>query len=219
MLSREQLDLIYGSIDDLIFLVAESAEDRYVCVSVNSSYLEASGQSIEHFENRPIEDIFEPEEQAYLVTQYGQAMRSGGPLRYETRSELGGRRVYLETTLVPVSDTDGKRYLVGVSRDITERKQEQRALQQEKARAESYLDIAEAIILALDTSGRILMLNKKGHELLGYPAHSLIGERWDVCELGPGDTLSIGEPVGVGEATCRESFDARQKRPGSARQK
>jgi len=43
---------------------------------------------------------------------------------------------------------------------------------------EKFLDISAAIILILDMSGEIVLINKKGEELLGKTADELIGKNW-----------------------------------------
>ena len=48
----------------------------------------------------------------------------------------------------------------------------------ERNRAQQYLDIANVILLAMDAKGKILLINKKGQELLGYSEHELLGENW-----------------------------------------
>ncbi|NQV45700.1 MAG: PAS domain S-box protein [Rhodospirillales bacterium] len=48
----------------------------------------------------------------------------------------------------------------------------------EKERAEGYLNIAGTIIMALDQDGNLLLLNRKGREVLGYDKRNLIGRNW-----------------------------------------
>ena len=45
-------------------------------------------------------------------------------------------------------------------------------------RAEYYLDMAGALLVALDLSARITMLNQRGEEILGYAEAELIGKNW-----------------------------------------
>jgi PAS domain S-box-containing protein len=63
-------------------------------------------------------------------------------------------------------------------RDITHRKRHEAALREERDRAQSYLDIAGGIILALDRKGQISLINLPGAELLGYAPAELIGRDW-----------------------------------------
>jgi PAS domain S-box-containing protein len=55
-------------------------------------------------------------------------------------------------------------------------------LQEEKEKAESYLNVAGVIIVAFDTHAKITLINKKGCEILGYKKEELIGKNWfEVC--------------------------------------
>ena len=61
---------------------------------------------------------------------------------------------------------------------------EQRVLQRtaelatERNRAQGYLDIAAIMLLALDSQGRIVMINRRGAELLGRREGELLGADW-----------------------------------------
>ncbi len=87
--------------------------------------------------------------------------------------------------LVPIHENGRCTHLIGVSRDVTERKLEGKALRAEKARAENYLNIAEAIIVGLDREGRVTLLNKKGYEVTGYTPGSLTGKSWIEACMNP----------------------------------
>ena len=49
---------------------------------------------------------------------------------------------------------------------------------EEMEKSANYLDIAEVIIVVLDNRARVVMINRKGCEVLGYAANELIGEGW-----------------------------------------
>lgn len=51
-------------------------------------------------------------------------------------------------------------------------------LRREKERAQNYLDIAQVILVAIDNQARITLLNRKGHQALGYENGELIGKDW-----------------------------------------
>ncbi len=70
----------------------------------------------------------------------------------------------------------------GVTRDITKRQQAMQAIVREKEKAQLYLDIAGVMFAALNRQGEIILMNKKGHEILGYPEGTLIGHNWfELC--------------------------------------
>jgi PAS domain S-box-containing protein len=65
-----------------------------------------------------------------------------------------------------------------LEREVREREEAESALRQERDRAQRYLDAAEVILLALDTAGRITLVNRYARALLGWPAHELLGRDW-----------------------------------------
>lgn len=99
---------------------------------------------------------------------------------------------------------------VGFIHDITARKAAVDALRRERDRAQSYLDLAEVMLLALDANGRIALINRKGCEILGYAEEELIGRDWfehcvperarEAARLRFEHALAAGEPpAGVSE--------------------
>ena len=51
-------------------------------------------------------------------------------------------------------------------------------VRKERDRAQRYLDIAATIIVVLSPQGRVVLINRAGCELLGYPEDELIGSDW-----------------------------------------
>jgi len=66
----------------------------------------------------------------------------------------------------------------GMARDITFRKKAEIELLRERDKAQTYLDIAGSIILALNTSGVVTLINRKGCAVLGYSENEVIGKNW-----------------------------------------
>ncbi|MFZ5482871.1 MAG: sensor domain-containing protein [Pseudomonadota bacterium] len=75
--------------------------------------------------------------------------------------------------------------LVGLSIDITDELRREEALRRERDTSKNILDTVEAIIVALDRDGHITLINRKGAELLGWPADALIGQDWFETCLPP----------------------------------
>lgn len=61
---------------------------------------------------------------------------------------------------------------------LQENKKINQELLQERNRAQQYLDIANVILLVIDKTGNILLINKKGQEILGYTENELLGKNW-----------------------------------------
>ena len=70
--------------------------------------------------------------------------------------------------------------------EIFERRRAESALRHERDRAQRYLDTAEVILLALDTDGRITLINRNGCDLLGWTDRELLGRDWiETCLPAP----------------------------------
>ena len=66
----------------------------------------------------------------------------------------------------------------GFVHDLSKQKAAESALKREKETAQTYLDIANTIIVVLDTNGDIALLNKKGADLLECEVSEAIGKNW-----------------------------------------
>jgi len=73
---------------------------------------------------------------------------------------------------------EDKPVILAVARDITDRKQTEEKLQEERDRAQKYLDIAGTMFVALNTAGEVTLINKKGCMILGYDENEILGENW-----------------------------------------
>ncbi|HHE41838.1 MAG TPA: PAS domain S-box protein, partial [Dehalococcoidia bacterium] len=62
-----------------------------------------------------------------------------------------------------------------VFRDL---KEARARVERERDMAQQYLDIAGMILVVLDTAGRVSLINKKGADILGYPAEEIVGRDW-----------------------------------------
>ncbi len=101
----------------------------------------------------------------YYVTH--RVVRPDGEIRYvEEQGE-----VYRDAKGLPVR-------MLGVVHDITENTLIQLELHREKERTERYLQVSEALIVALDTEGHITRINQRGCTLLGYRMDKLRGRNW-----------------------------------------
>ena len=75
-------------------------------------------------------------------------------------------------------NANGKVIIHVVMREITGRKKDEEILREERNKAQNYLNIAGVMLLTLDQTGKIIMINKKGCEILGYPQEEILGKNW-----------------------------------------
>lgn len=83
----------------------------------------------------------------------------------------------------------------GTVQDITERKQAEIALKNQRDRNQHYLDSTLALMVELDDKGRIAMINETARKLLGYEQDELLGCNWFEKCLPQPEGMEVVYPV------------------------
>jgi PAS domain S-box-containing protein len=65
-----------------------------------------------------------------------------------------------------------------LEKEVVKRKQAEGALQEERDRAQRYLEIAGVIFVVLNSDQTVQLINRKGCEVLGYELVEIIGRNW-----------------------------------------
>ncbi len=71
-----------------------------------------------------------------------------------------------------------QKLIFAIIRDVTEQRRAEEKVREERDKATLYLNTAAVIFVALDTDGKITMLNKVGCKLLGVEQEDVIGTSW-----------------------------------------
>ncbi len=91
-----------------------------------------------------------------------------GTLTFEMTG-VKGRRLWLETHAVPLrNDKDEIIALLGITRDVTERKKSEDALKKERDFTAAVLNTVGAMVLVLDRTGKIIRFNRTCETVCGY---------------------------------------------------
>lgn len=155
---------------DLIYL--KDSNLRYL--AVNSNMLQFYGLSEEALLGKTTREAISSDDSANWEELDRRVLENGKPVYIE--DESFGRT--FETIIFPVDLADQKRGVGGVSRDISQRKQAEAAVEQERDRAQTYLDIAAIINVALDRNGVVTLINKAGCDKLGRKKPEILGKNW-----------------------------------------
>jgi diguanylate cyclase (GGDEF)-like protein/PAS domain S-box-containing protein len=160
------------------------------------------------------DSLIHPDDRLRVTNETARVFRDGREFECEFRMiAADGRELHVWERDAIVRDREGRPLLTqGVLIDVTSLRTAEEALRAEHERAQSYLDVAGAVMLALDREGRILMLNRAGHELLGYRDGELVGRDWfETCAV-PDDRAewrAIWDAVMAGERQAREHMETR----------
>jgi PAS domain S-box-containing protein len=186
------LNSIVENIPNMIF-VKEARELRFV--RFNKAGEALLGYTEQELIGKNDNDFF-PKEQADFFTAKDRQVLDDGLLvdipeePIETRHL--GRRL-LHTKKIPVYDERGKPvYLLGISEDITERRQKEEALRVSEERIRLMVEgVKDYAILMLDLGGHIVSWNAGAERIKGYRAEEIIGRHFS--HFYPLEGVAAGE--------------------------
>jgi PAS domain S-box-containing protein len=166
----EQREIVQTSLDGF-WVVDKNAR----ILEANDAFCDMVGYSREELLNMCITDLEVDEAPDETAAHIKKIMEIGYD-RFEARHRhKQGHLVDLEVS-VTHSELDSGINFVFV-RDITERKQVENNLRESENRFRTLFESASDCMLILDMDGRIVDINRTGHERLGYEEHEMLGRR------------------------------------------
>lgn len=185
--SEEQLYKIFSTSPDPIS-ISTCNEGRFM--EVNNSCLDITGYERHEMIGRTVDDLkiwVFPEERARLV----QKVREKGSLHnYEASLRFKSGRIRTVLLSADIIYLAGKPYLFTVSKDITQRKQEETALRQSEAKlAKIFNNSPDPISITSQREGKFIEVNTAFLNTTGYQQEEVIG----YTSVGLGMWLTPGD--------------------------
>jgi len=171
---RSLLRSLIDTIPDMIFV--KDIMGTYMVA--NAEFGRLLGKSTDFIIGKTDFDLF-PNEIATFFGEQDKAMLNEGIRRTneEQVTYPDGRVAHLETTKVPLTGASGDIMgLIGVARDVTERKNADRVLAEAEERSRLILGAIGEGICGLSVDGTVTFVNAAGAGMLGYEVEDLIGK-------------------------------------------
>jgi two-component system, sensor histidine kinase and response regulator len=172
--SQALLNSVFEHLPHMVF-VKDARTLRFV--EFNKAGEELTGFSREELLGKSDYDFF-PQEEADFFTEKDRAVLAAGSLleiaEEEIKTKHKGIRI-LRTKKVPLRDPQGApQYLLGISEDITERRQSETA----RFRLQQAINHGQDGTALLDADGRYTYINPAHASIYGYTVEELLGESW-----------------------------------------
>ena len=214
MAQRDLLRTLIDHLPDCVYV--KDSHKRFLIA--NSAAAEIMGAArAEELAGKTDADFYPPAIEAEFAADEDDVLRSGRPLlnKDEPHLDFRGRARQMLTTKVPLKDSQGGIVgLVGVTRDITERKEAEEALRRRVEEIERLLDVVPAAMwVASDPQCLSITGNRRANEF--YEAHvlenvsAIAGTQVRRFFTPKGRELGAGElPMQVAAATNQDVRDA-----------
>ncbi|MBN1573895.1 MAG: PAS domain S-box protein [Deltaproteobacteria bacterium] len=176
--NEEKYRSLVDNLNDVVFTVDLKGNITYVSPIAEK----LSGYKPEEFINQPFFKFIHPDDLPGLMSSLEHTLAGEGePYEYRFMIKDGTYRHVLSSSQV-VFKNDHPVGLVGIIKDITDRKIGEEKMRREKERAQQYLDIVEVVLVVLNTEGEITLINRKGKKILKYEEGEILGKNWfDTC--------------------------------------
>ena len=209
---KEAEKALWGS-EELFRLIAENVADVIwtMDIDLNFTYISPSvfqqrGYTVEEAMQQPLEKVVMPDSLAMILTQFAEKLaqiEAGDeagfePAEFEVEQPCkDGRTIWTSNhaRVLPGPNNEAVGVL-GITRDITERRQTEEGLLRLNQFRESIIDNANIWLNVLDEQGNVVVWNKAAESISGYTKEEVVGHNliWEWCY-----------PV----AQCREEMMAR----------
>lgn len=162
-------DIVFKHIKDMVFIMKVEADSTFRYLFVNEPGLQHPGLP-NNIINKTIEEVL-PLERAHSLKQaYMMTLEKRETLVFADEVILSdGTKMAGESFLTPVMDDNNHvRYVVAVTRDITNSLMEKNQLMESEQRYRSIVDHNLDGILSVNLNGTILEVNPAGNKLTGF---------------------------------------------------
>jgi len=171
--SDEKYRVLVENATDSIFMIDK--DDRVL--SVNKSATRIFRKEAGELVGKSIRDLFPQEVAAGFSKSLKQVFGKGARRTIESIMRVGEKECWISTSLDPVRSHDHEVVAVmGVTRDITERKQAEEALRSSEAWLSTTLKSIGDAVISTDTKGYVTLINPVAQTLTGWDEKNAIGE-------------------------------------------
>ncbi|MBU1742887.1 MAG: PAS domain S-box protein, partial [Proteobacteria bacterium] len=181
--SEETYRLLADNVHDNIWVLS-LPDPRFTYVSPSVERI--LGYTVEEAEALSLEDILTPASLDLTMKVIGREMAEDSRARSPNRSptlELeeyrrDGTTVWVEVTTTFVRGADGRvKELIGVTRDITPRKEAEAALKESQEKYHSILESSPDPVVQYDMEGRVIYVNPAFTRVFGWTLEELAGHQ------------------------------------------
>ncbi len=173
-LSSADAELFLLSPDLLVLLDADGRTVR-----LNGAWASALGRPLEDLLKLPFLSLVHVDDVATTAGSIAQSRAQQGSQEFEARLRIreGGERwIAWRMSVSPAGQ------IVGVGRDVTDRRQMYQALERERSFIRRVLDASPSLISVKDAAGRFVLANRAVGELFGSSPEALLAEQGGEAE-------------------------------------
>ena len=183
---------LFNSAVEPIFIIGRNENQEFVYVTFNSAFELFTGLFIATDVNRNIEDILPSKTAKFLISNYKKIYETGQVKSYEAQIEFKTGLRCFKTNLVPVKDNSGNVLrIIGISRDITEKKICERKLLESEERLKIALEAVEDGLWDWNVLTGEAYFSERYYKMLGFEPNEFAPASSDWNQIHPDDVQKV----------------------------
>ncbi|MBP1941790.1 EAL and GGDEF domain-containing protein [Cytobacillus luteolus] len=174
-MENDIFQIILKYIEDLIYIMKVDNNNTFRYLYANENALKQA-MLIPEYIGKTFHEILPEHIAVHLQDKYEGVIKSRSVFSFQDRVTLpSGQEVYSESILTPIFDEENViRYVVSITRDITNRVNENKKLIESTERYKSLVDHNMDAVMSLDLKGNILHANPSTENIIGKYEEPLI---------------------------------------------
>jgi two-component system cell cycle sensor histidine kinase/response regulator CckA len=173
---QKSLALLQGimeSTTDAVFV--KDLDGRYVITNPIAARI--AGKSIEEIVGNTDLEIFSPETARSVMSRDKQVIQTGGPVTYEQTGIASDTNRTFLSTKGPYRDADGKIVgILGISRDITDRKRAEEEIRNSQQKLRIHLEHTPLAVVEWNLDFCVTAWNSSAERIFGYSRQEALGQ-------------------------------------------
>ena len=185
---EQEYEIIFNNTQDALFLIEVTPEKEFRYLRLNNTHEELTGLTTAEVKGRTPQDLFGTQLGTYLEGKYQKCLEKEENIEYTEELELpSGKKIWL-TNLTPVFNEGQITQIVGSSRDITEKIEAQKRLEELNQRFQAATEIANVGVWELNLVTDELIWNQEMYQIYGMsPAETEAGLSAWIKKIHPED--------------------------------
>lgn len=168
---------IYDNVQEAIFVVDVAENEKFYYQDFNPAAKQLTG--VTEVANKTPSQLLPTNAALAIKNRYKECIVSKSSLSYEECLPFQDRDTWWLTTLNPLADETGNIYrIIGTSLNITQRKQAETKLDQEKNFLQTLLDNLSDGIVSCDENGVLILFNQATQAFHGLPHQNIPANQW-----------------------------------------
>ena len=203
---------IFDNVSDALYLLEVTEDDRFRYIEINPALEKSVGLSRDELIGKYFDEATEGEAVQKTIAKYRRCIKAGVATEEEIELSLPAGHRTFHSTLIPIRDDSGRIHrIVGISRDITERKHNEKLLRQQielETRLAKIAEVAPGVfysyLLKPDGTACMPYASPRLFDITGVrPEDAAKDASLAIWPIHPDDTAHVGELIAESARTMQ----------------